>query len=297
MLTKSPWNNNSCPRNKQKMAVANKNSFFDDLDDKEIDDDTFLNHPRAGSSGYMLPQRSQGGYSSASASGNVTSDEERLRQIILKKKEIESSTIESSNRSLGLLFESEKVGAATGVELQRQKEQLLRTEGRLDEINDTLKQSERHLTGIKSVFGGIKNYLFAKNSGLPPATAQQASTSQIQNVRLSNSDSDIASSSSRKPMYQPENDRLDTIREQNHPALKSRGLVEDSDKTSSADEVLDRNLDEMALGLSRLKGLALDLNTELDEHDDILIRLDDKAGRTGMKVEKQNKDMSKILKK
>lgn len=277
------------------MSVAKKNPFFDDNDDKEIDDDTFLNHPRAGSSGYMLPQRSQGGYSSAS--GNVTSDEERLRQIILKKKEIESSTIESSNRSLGLLFESEKVGAATGVELQRQKEQLLRTEGRLDEINDTLKQSERHLTGIKSVFGGIKNYLFAKNSGLPPATAQQASTSQIQNVRLSNSDSDIASSSSRKPMYQPENDRLDTIREQNHPALKSRGLVEDSDKTSSADEVLDRNLDEMALGLSRLKGLALDLNTELDEHDDILIRLDDKAGRTGMKVEKQNKDMSKILKK
>jgi len=279
------------------MSVAKKNPFFDDNDDKEIDDDTFLNHPRAGSSGYMLPQRSQGGYSSASASGNITSDEERLRQIILKKKEIESSTIESSNRSLGLLFESEKVGAATGVELQRQKEQLLRTEGRLDEINDTLKQSERHLTGIKSVFGGIKNYLFAKNSGLPPATAQQASTSQIQNVRLSNSDSDIASSSSRKPMYQPENDRLDTIREQNHPALKSRGLVEDSDKTSSADEVLDRNLDEMALGLSRLKGLALDLNTELDEHDDILIRLDDKAGRTGMKVEKQNKDMSKILKK
>ena len=54
---------------------------------------------------------------------------------------------------------------------------------------------------------------------------------------------------------------------------------------------------KMAMGLSRLKGLALDLNAELDEHDDILIRLDDKASRTGIKVEKQNKDMSKILKK
>jgi len=40
-----------------------------------------------------------------------------------------------------------------------------------------------------------------------------------------------------------------------------------------------------------------DLNAELDEHDDILIRLDDKASRTGIKVEKQNKDMSKILNK
>ena len=107
----------------------------------------------------------------------------------------------------------------------------------------------------------------------------------------------IASSSARKPMYQPENDRLDTIREQNHPALKSRGLVEESEKPKSVDDVLDQNLDEMAMGLSRLKGLALDLNAELDEHDDILIRLDDKASRTGIKVEKQNKDMSKILNK
>ena len=173
------------------MAVANKNPFFDDLDDKEIDDDTFLNHPRAGSSGFMLPQRNQGGASSVSASGGLTSDEERLRQIMLKKKEIETSTVESSNRSLGLLYESEKVGAATGAELHRQKEQLLRTEGRLDEINNTLKQSERHLTGIKSVFGGIKNYLFAKNSGLPPATAHQASTSQ--NMPHSKSEESIGS--------------------------------------------------------------------------------------------------------
>ena len=88
------------------------------------------------------------------------------------------------------------------------------------------------------------------------------------------------------------------LREQNHPALRSRGLAEEnSDKMASVDEVLDRNLDEMAMGLSRLKGLALDLNAELDEHDDILIRLDYKASRTGIKVEKQNQDMSKILKK
>lgn len=271
------------------MSLSNKNSFFDQ--GNEIDDDTFLNHPRAGSSGFMLPQNSQRGVSTS----GVMSPEEQHRQLMLKKREIEQRTVDSSNRSLGLLYESEKVGAATGEELHRQKEQLLRTEGRLDDINSTLKQSERHLNGIKSVFGGIKNYLFAKNSGLPPPSPQQATNSQT--IPHSSSDVSIGSSSSRKPFYQPENDRLDTIREQNHPALKSRGLVEDSDKTNSVDDVLDRNLDEMAMGLSRLKGLALDLNAELDEHDDILIRLDDKASRTGVKVDKQNKDMSKILKK
>ena len=117
---------------------------------------------------------------------------------------------------IGLLYESEKVGAATGEELHRQKEQLLRTEGRLDEINSTLKQSERHLNGIKSVFGGIKNYLFAKNSGLPPPSTQQAiqaTTSSQNQIPHSNSDASIGSSSSRKQFYsQAENDRLDTIR-------------------------------------------------------------------------------------
>jgi len=53
----------------------------------------------------------------------------------------------------------------------------------------------------------------------------------------------------------------------------------------------------MSLGLSRLKGLALDLNSELEDHDDILNRLDDKAGQAGIKVNKQNKDMAKMLKK
>ena len=62
--------------------------------------------------------------------------EERQRQLLMKKKkEIEESTLESSS-SLGLLYESEKVGAATAEELNRQKETLLKTEGRLDKINN-----------------------------------------------------------------------------------------------------------------------------------------------------------------
>ena len=95
--------------------------------------------------------------------------------------------------------------------------------------------------------------------------------------------------------YQPDNDRLDTLREENHPALRSRGLVEGENK-ASVDEILDGRLDEMAMGLNRLKGLALDLNEELDDHDDILNRLHDKASHADIKVGKQNKAMDKILK-
>ena len=86
-----------------KMSLSNKNSF--------IDDDAFLNHPRAGSSGFMLPQSSnQGGINQfqpvqqsrqeASASG-IMSPDEKHRQLLLLQKEIEARTVDSSNRSLG----------------------------------------------------------------------------------------------------------------------------------------------------------------------------------------------------
>lgn len=273
------------------LAKGGGNPFYSP---EEVDDDAFLNHPRAGSAGYMLPQHnsmtpSSSRQNSSSVGMNL---EERQRQLLMKKKEIEESTLESSSRSLGLLYESEKVGAATAEELNRQKETLLKTEGRLDEINNTLKTSERHLNGIKSVFGGIKNYLFAKNAGLP--SSQNGSSGHPKSIAQSNSDVAIGRT---KHYMQDDDDRLEEIRESNHPALRSRGLIESEDGRPSVDQQLDRNLDEMSLGLSRLKGLALDLNSELEDHDDILNRLDDKAGHAGIKVTKQNKDMAKILKK
>ncbi len=280
------------------------NPFYSPEDDV-IDDDTFLNHPRAGSSGFMLDQhqnssqqrRPQGG-----GGGGLMSVDERQHQLMLKKREIEQRTLDSTNKSLGLLYESEKVGVATGEELQRQKEQLLRTEGRLDDINRTLKTSERHLDGIKSVFGGIKNYLFAKKSGLPPAGSTPGEASSENGGAMSNG---TASEISKKPQhYQPEQDLPDDMRQDNHPGLRTRGLLEHKNGGGggaggkmTVDDVLDQNLEEMSLGLSRLKGLAQDLNTELEDHNEILDRLDDKTAKTSWRVEKQNKDMSKLLKK
>ena len=58
---------------------------------------------------------------------------------------------------------------------------------RLDEINSTLNNSERHLNGIKSVFGGIRNYLFAKKNGIA-TTAAPASAGSSSVVPVSIND-------------------------------------------------------------------------------------------------------------
>ena len=116
--------------------------------DSEITDDEFLRNSRRGPS-------VGGGGSNNESSGAM---EAKRQMMAEKRREIENRTLDSSHRSLGLLYESEKVGLATAQELNRQKEQLKSTEQRLDDINATLKTSERHLQGVKSVFGGIMNY-------------------------------------------------------------------------------------------------------------------------------------------
>jgi hypothetical protein len=81
-----------------------------------------------------------------------------------------------------------------------------------------------------------------------------------------------------------------------HPGLRNKpGLMQKP--AGSVDEALDRNLDDMASGLARLKGLAQGLNSELSDHNQILDRVTDKTEVVGFKVDKQNKDMNKILKK
>ena len=206
---------------------------------------------------------------------------------------MEERTLASSERGLGLLFESEKVGSATAVELTRQKEQLLNTESKLDEINSSLRQSERHLQGIRSVFGSVRNYFSGRS-------ASTASTGNVPGRSSPGANRNAGTASG--PGQSSYNDFNNRVSQSHHnisgSVQQQKQLQHGQQSYSSAvDEQVDRNLDDMASSLARLKGLAQGLNTELDEHNDILDRVADKADTVGFKVDKQNKDMGKILKK
>ena len=161
--------------------MSGKNPFY--TEDDEMDDDEFLRRSKGGGGAggnYMLPNhgaaastaQGHGGHGpglyGGGHGGGIDPIDARRQMLMEKRREIEARTLDSSQRSLGLLHESEKVGMATAEELSRQKEQLRGTEQRLDDINSTLKQSERHLQGIKSIFGGLRNYFSGKG---PAATA------------------------------------------------------------------------------------------------------------------------------
>lgn len=221
-------------------------------DDDDINDDEFLKNSRVKPNDSYLEQR---------------------QMYEQKRKEVEERTLSSSQRSVGLLRETEQVGIATASELSKQREQLEKTRNQLDTINTSLKFSQRHLNGIKSMFGGLKNYLAGK-SDYDTKMSTSSSNSEISSLPSPTTDERYSS----------------------HPTTRLRSEPHQQQQVSgNFNKQLDRNLDEMCDSLSRLKGLAIDLNQEIDTQNDLIDDISNRVEDVDSKIGKQNREMFKIL--
>jgi len=212
--------------------------------------------------------------------------EERKQQLMEEKRKIEQRTLESSFRSISLLHESEQIGNATAEELTRQREQLTNTEQKLDQIGSSLRQSQKHIQGIKSVFGSIRNYF--SSSSKPETTVMKTSSSASDLEEPSRSESRRQLSSI---LEQP----IDSPKDDIHPTQRFRSEAPSSSK--QIDDILDQNLDMMGNSLSRLKVMGLNLQEEVEGQNEMIERISRKTEDVDYKVTSQTKDMNRILKK
>ena len=83
-------------------------------------------------------------------------------------KKAQEGTLQSQQRALRILAETEEVGADTAVELKRQGEVLNKAEQKVDKIQEDLKKADFHMRTIKSWWGGFTNKFRKK-----PVTSQQ----------------------------------------------------------------------------------------------------------------------------
>merc|ERR1719341_2483661 len=205
-----------------------------------------------GTSGYLLPgsqgqpnmpakpsSQANNSFNQQQAKNSQNHDLEKQRQLLIERRqELEERTLASSERGLGLLYESEKVGVATADELSRQKEQLMRTEQRLDDINSTLRNSEKHIQGIRSVFGAVRNYFGGRSTAPPPPAITGPMKPDLQqgSARVP-----VASSASTLQQQQQSQRYQET-----HPGLRNKpGFVQAP--PASVDDALDRNLGDLTI--------------------------------------------------
>ncbi|XP_062038264.1 synaptosomal-associated protein 29 [Lepus europaeus] len=214
-----------------------------------------------------------------------------LRQEVLRRAE---ATAASTARSLSLMYESEKVGVASSEELVRQRGVLERTEKMVDKMDQDLKTSQKHINSIKSVFGGLVNYFKSKPAEAPP---EQNGTSTPQpSSRLQEA---ITTSKEQEAKYQASHPNLRKLDDVDSVPGGAGSAVSTDTYPKNAQlrayhQKIDSNLDELSLGLGRLKNIALGMQTEIEEQDDILDRLTTKVDKLDINIKSTEKKVRQL---
>lgn len=263
------------------------------------------------------------GYQPASSKNPFLDEDEfggrplsRYEQLQKMKENSMNNQLDSTQRALSSIYQSEQMGVATAEELLQQGEQLSNTETRLDKINQDMKVSQKHLNSIKSIFGGIKNWWQGKDKLTGEPSQPQKATSEPAPSLKKALDTSLSSGVKAAPhpalalktedgrgFYEDDED-LDSkflgtgSRLYNEPSAAASKLQQKQVIRSglvAADEKLDQNLDMMCEGMMRLKGLAKGLGEEIDQQNEQIDRITGKADRADIKLKDQNRQMRQIL--
>ncbi|NXY34589.1 SNP29 protein, partial [Pomatorhinus ruficollis] len=216
-----------------------------------------------------------------------------LQQEVLRRS---AATADSTTRSLSLLYESERIGVAASEELVRQGEALKRTEQMVDKMDQDLKTSQRHINSIKSVWGGLVNYFKAKPPESKPE--QNGAPEYYANSRLKEA---IVSSKEQESKYQESHPNLRKLDNSDNDFNKAdlvtsvqKDAYPKNQQLRAYHQKIDTNLDEMSSGLSRLKSLALGLQTEIEEQDDMLDRLTKKVETLDVNIKNTDRKVRQL---
>uniref|UniRef100_A0A8D2B128 Synaptosomal-associated protein 29 n=1 Tax=Sciurus vulgaris TaxID=55149 RepID=A0A8D2B128_SCIVU len=223
---------------------------------------------------------------------NAPADRQQfLRQEVLRRAE---ATAASTSRSLSLMYESEKIGVASSEELVRQRGVLEHTEKMVDKMDQDLKTSQKHINSIKSVFGGLVNYFKSKPMETPPE--QNGTLTPQQNSKLKEA---INTSKEQETKYQASHpnlrklDDVDSVLGGPDSAVSTEAYPKNP-HLRAYHQKIDSNLDELSMGLGRLKDIALGMQTEIEEQDDILDRLTTKVDKLDINIKSTERKVRQL---
>ncbi|KFV76878.1 Synaptosomal-associated protein 29, partial [Struthio camelus australis] len=181
-------------------------------------------------------------------------------------------------------------------ELVRQGEVLKRTEQMVDKMDQDLKTSQRHINSIKSVFGGLVSYFKPKPPDSKPeqnGAPEYNAHSRLKEAMMSSKEQESKYQESHPNLRRLDNSDNDFSRTDSVSSVQ-RDAYPKNQHLRAYHQKIDNNLDEMSSGLSRLKNLALGLQTEIEEQDDMLDRLTKKVETLDVNIASTDKKVRQL---
>ncbi|OQV19820.1 putative Synaptosomal-associated protein 23 [Hypsibius exemplaris] len=206
-----------------------------------------------------------------------------LEQIHLQINKTTDQSLDSTRRMVGLLEESQTVGAKTMENLYRQGEQLDKVEDHLDTMNQDLREAERNMEQMEKCCGLCvcpwrKRRNFEKLSGYQKTFGQKGGTTggRAERDSIHMEQPNVAASNSQggtRPQY------INRI------------------TNDAREDEMEENLEAVGGMLGGLKSMATDMGREINNQNKALDRMNGKAEITNDRVIAGDKRAQDLLKR
>jgi chromosome segregation ATPase len=192
----------------------------------------------------------------------------------------------SIKRSLAMVHQTNQVGADTMLELDKQGRQIEKMERDVETIEDNNKQAERHIRGLRTIFGSIANK-FSKNKSYREETevVPRETPQTVKNQAVAS-----------RSVSSPAGTTTTTTKNQ---GVKSSQLLQGNDaETERMRQQMDEqdaDLDELSGALHNMMGMATDMNREITDQNQRLEKVSAGVDKQNKTIEKNNRAVKKML--
>jgi len=207
---------------------------------------------------------------------NFNEEDDGLSDFMDLQRQANASTdqsLDSTRRILNLAVETQEVGTRTVVELDKQGEQLRGIEEGMDQINEDMKDAEKHLNDMD------------KCCGLCILPWKRKKKAEAANTWDSQNDTQV-------------NDLGPRVAYKNNSSgQKQSGPYVTRITNDAREDEMEDNLMAVDGILGNLKNMAVDMGNTIEEQNTQVDRISDKAGNTNIRVREANKHINQIIRK
>eukprot|EP00002_Diphylleia_rotans_P012414 TRINITY_DN2429_c0_g1_i2.p2 TRINITY_DN2429_c0_g1~~TRINITY_DN2429_c0_g1_i2.p2 ORF type:complete len:250 (-),score=73.78 TRINITY_DN2429_c0_g1_i2:1407-2156(-) len=218
-------------------------------------------------------------------------EEEEDDEVMQNAYSIHKESTASTVRSIQKLEEAKEIGTKAAADLKVQSEQMDRIEGDVEEVHHNLDIAKPLIKGINSMFSAVANGItgiFTPGSKSSSAPVDAGTSSRKQSTSAGSSrqtpTKSKAESQTTKHDYESDDDRYEKM-----VGSKGNRLDVETKKQS-------QNLEQISHLLTDLKGLAQDMNTELDMQSEKIDRITNRVDDASVKMAETNAMAKKAAK-
>ncbi|KAM6912175.1 synaptosome associated protein 23.1 [Xenentodon cancila] len=219
-------------------------------------------------------------------------DDMTVEQIAIRANQVTDDSLESTRRMLQMAEESRQTGVNTMVMLDQQGEQLRHVEEGMDQINQDMRQAEKHLTDL------------SKCCGLCVCPCDRVGQSIENDSRYKRTwgaggtEGEVDRNGSKVVSSQPpavRNGKAAQVNAGGGAAAPSGPYIKRITDDAREDE-MEENLEAVGSIIGNLKTMAVDMGKEIDSQNHQIDRINDKAEMNKVRIDEANQRANKLIK-